>query len=84
MLSTILQYEQLPEISTRIILFIKNLNEHFSAGCVQGNTYTVVEKKKTTTLEHIWRRKCCSGDPSAPATPSPVRSKDNFNHNTTQ
>lgn len=46
MLSTILQYEQLPEISTRIILFIKNLNEHFSAGCVQGNTYTVVKKKK--------------------------------------
>lgn len=46
MLSTILQYEQLPEISTRIILFIKNLNEHFSAGCVQGNTYTVVKKKR--------------------------------------
>lgn len=46
MLTTILQYEQLPEISTRIILFVKNLNEHFSAGCVQGNTYTVVKKKK--------------------------------------
>lgn len=38
--TTILQYEQLPEISTHIILFIKNLNELLSTGSVQGNTHT--------------------------------------------
>lgn len=44
--TTILWSKELPEISARVILFIKNLNECFSAGCAQGNTYTVVEKKK--------------------------------------
>lgn len=43
--TTILQCKEFPKISARVILFIKNLNECFSAGCVQGNTYTVVEKK---------------------------------------
>lgn len=36
--TTIPQCGQLPEISAHIILFIKNLNEFFSAGSVQGNT----------------------------------------------
>lgn len=43
--ATILQYEQLPEISAHIILFIKNFNELFSTGSVQGNTYTVGKTK---------------------------------------
>lgn len=43
--TTISQHEQLPEIPTRIILVIKNLNEFFSTGSIQGNTYTVGEKK---------------------------------------
>lgn len=44
--TTIPQHEQLPEILTHIILVIKNLNEFFSTGSIQGNTYTVGGKKK--------------------------------------
>lgn len=81
--TTISQHEQLPEIPTRIILVIKNLNEFFSTGSIQGNTYTVGEKKKSI-LEYIRRSKCCRGDPPAPATVTSFRSKDNLNQNTTQ
>lgn len=56
--TTILQYEQLPEIFAHIILFIKNLNELFSTGSVQGNTYAVEKKtpqpiKQNKNLFHI-------------------------------
>lgn len=56
--TTILQYEQLPEIFVHIILFIKNLNELFSTGSVQGNTYAVEKKtpqpiKQNKNLFHI-------------------------------
>jgi len=44
--TTIPQYEQLPEISTHIILFFKNLNELFSIGSVQGNSSAEGQKKK--------------------------------------
>lgn len=50
--TTISQHEQLPEIPTHIILVIKNLNEFFSTGSIQGNTYTV-EKKKIYFRIHL-------------------------------
>lgn len=52
MFTTIPQHEQLSEIPTHIILVIKNLNESFSPGSIQGNTHTV-EKKKIYFRIHL-------------------------------
>lgn len=74
--TTISQHEQLPEIPTHIILVIKNLNEFFSTGSIQGNTYTV-EKKNLfqNTFE---------GVSAAEVTLNALRSKGNLNQNTIQ